>query len=80
MTEHGEPYSLPILQIGLSCDPKKRRSNQRKHKVDLPECESAFDAPMLTREDPREYYGELRLVRQDWANGRVVVWFGLTRE
>lgn len=35
----------------MTHDPAKRRSNKRKHKIDLAECEAAFDAPMLTRED-----------------------------
>jgi len=32
-----------------SHDPAKRRKNLEKHDVDLPTCEQAFDAPMLTR-------------------------------
>ena len=39
-------------------DPKKRKANLRRHKLDLAECYEAFDAPMLTREDTREDYGE----------------------
>lgn len=57
----------------MSYDPAKRRRNLRKHKLDLPGCEAAFDAPMLTREDDREKYGEQRLVSLGWAHGRVVV-------
>ena len=57
----------------MSYDPAKRRSNKRKHKIDLAACESAFDAPMLTREDVSEEYGEQRLVSLGWSNGRVVV-------
>jgi len=34
----------------MTHDPVKRRSNKRKHKIDLAECEAVFDAPMLTRE------------------------------
>ena len=57
----------------MSHDPTKGRKNLRKHKVDLPGCMGAFDAPMLTREDDREDYGEQRFVSLGWAHGRVVV-------
>jgi len=57
-------------------DPKKRKANLRKHKVDLTDCYEAFDAPMLTREDTREDYGEQRFVSLGLVSGKVVflVW------
>jgi len=57
----------------MASDPKKRRSNKRKHRVDLDGCEAAFDGLMLTREDASEGYGEQRLISLGWAHGRVVV-------
>lgn len=57
----------------VTYDPAKRKTNQRKHEIDLLECESVFDEPMLTREDTREFYGEQRLVSLGWLKGRVVV-------
>ena len=54
-------------------DPSKRKSNQDKHQIDLAECESVFDGPMLTREDTREKYGEERLISLGILKGRVVV-------
>jgi len=33
----------------------------RKHKIDLAELEPVFDHPMISVEDDRERYGELRL-------------------
>ena len=54
-------------------DPKKRRANLHKHKVDLAECYDAFDAPMVTREDTREDYGEQRFVSLGLVRGQVVV-------
>ena len=39
------------INMVMTYDPPKRRSNKRKHRIDLAECEAAFDAPMLTRED-----------------------------
>lgn len=54
-------------------DPKKRRANKRKHKIDLADAYAAFDAPMLTREDTREDYGEQRFASLGWLEGRVVV-------
>jgi uncharacterized DUF497 family protein len=41
-------------------DPKKRKANKRKHQIDLIEGYAAFDAPMITQEDPRDYGGEQR--------------------
>jgi uncharacterized DUF497 family protein len=57
----------------VSYDPKKRTRNKHKHGVDLPDCEAAFDGPMLTKEDARRSYGEQRLVSLGIAQGRVVV-------
>ena len=54
-------------------DSNKRRRNQRKHKIDLAECETVFDAPMLTREDTREDYGEERLVSLGLLKDKAVV-------
>jgi len=47
---------------------------------DLAECESVFDTPMLTREDAREAYGEMRLQSLCWLNGRVAVLAWTDRE
>jgi uncharacterized DUF497 family protein len=57
-------------------DPAKRKKNQRKHQIDLAECEAVFDGPMLTREE----YGEQRLVSLGWLKGRVVVLVWTDRE
>ena len=54
-------------------DPKKRKANLRKHKVDLTAGYAAFDAPRVTREDTREDYGEQRFVSLGLAKGKVVV-------
>jgi uncharacterized protein len=64
----------------MSYDPAKRRSNKRKHKIDLAECEAAFDSPMLTREDDSRHYGEQRLISLAWLRGRVVVLVWTDRE
>ena len=50
-------YSLRMI----TWDDPKRRENLRKHKIDLAELEPVFDYPMVTVEDSRESYGELRL-------------------
>lgn len=57
----------------MSHDPAKRKRNLRKHNVDLPGCMEAFDAPMLTREDDRDNYGEQRLISLGQAHGTIVV-------
>ena len=60
----------------ISWDEAKRRENLRKHRIDLAELEPVFDAPMVTVEDNRESYGELRLQSLGMWRGRVVflVW------
>lgn len=54
----------------------KRQSNISKHGIDLAELESVFDAPMITVEDDRANYAELRLQSLGYWQGRVVflVW------
>ena len=64
----------------MTYDPRKRRSNKRKHKIDLVDCEAVFDAPMLTREDASQDYGEQRLISLGWLQGRVVVLVWTDRE
>lgn len=61
-------------------DPVKRKINLKKHEMDLAECESVFDGPMLTREDASEGYGEQRLVSLGWLKGRVVLLVWTDRE
>jgi uncharacterized protein len=60
----------------ISWDESKRRENIRRHRIDLAELEPVFDAPMVTVEDSRESYGELRLQSLGMWCGRVVflVW------
>lgn len=64
----------------MSYSADKRRKNQRKHQIDLAECDAAFDAPMLTHEDAREDYGEQRFVSLGLLNGKVVVLVWTDRE
>lgn len=60
----------------ITWDEAKRRENFKKHKIDLAELEPAFDLPMVTVEDDREPYGELRLQSLAMWRGRIVflVW------
>jgi uncharacterized protein len=57
----------------VTFDPAKRAANLRRHQIDLADCESVFDRPMLTREDVSEDYGEERLISLALLNGKVVV-------
>jgi uncharacterized protein len=57
----------------MTYDPAKRRLNLRRHRIDLADCDEIFDAPMLTREDASQEYGEQRLISLGWLKGRVVV-------
>ncbi len=60
----------------ISWDEPKRQVNLRKHKIDLADLEPVFDSPMITVEDARERYGELRLQSLGMWHGRVIflVW------
>jgi len=60
----------------ITWDQPKRRENIRLHKIDLADLESVFDNPMVTVEDTRAPYGELRLQSLGIWRGRVVflVW------
>ena len=60
----------------ITWDESKRRLNLKKHRIDIAEVESAFDSPMITGEDDREAYGELRLQSLAFWRNRVVfiVW------
>lgn len=62
-------YNLRMVTF----DEAKRVANISKHGIDLAQCESAFDFPMVTCEDNREAYGEQRLKSFAWWNNRVVV-------
>ena len=56
----------------ITWDEQKRRENIRNHKIDLADLESVFDSPMITVEDTRAPYGELRLQSLGLWGGRVV--------
>jgi uncharacterized DUF497 family protein len=60
----------------IAWDEVKRRANIRKHGIDFADLESVFDFPMLTLEDDRLPYGELRFQSLCMWSGRVVflVW------
>ena len=75
-----QPLNAYTINTVVTYDPAKRRSNKRKHKIDLADCEAAFDAPMLTREDASQDYGEQRLISLGWLQGRVVVLVWIDRE
>ena len=60
----------------ITWDEPKRRQNLSKHKIDLAALEPVFESPMVTVEDARESYGELRLQSLGMSHGRVIflVW------
>jgi uncharacterized protein len=60
----------------ISWDETKRRKNIKEHKIDLVDLEPVFDHHMITVEDDREAYGELRLQSLGMWRERVVflVW------
>lgn len=56
----------------ITWDESKRRKNLRKHQIDLADLEPVFDLPMVTVEDDRESYEELRLQSLGVWRGSVV--------
>lgn len=60
----------------ITWDENKRSKNRSDHDIDLAEVGCVFDSPMVTVEDEREVYGEMRLQSLGWFRERVVflVW------
>lgn len=60
----------------ISYDESKRQKNIAKHGIDLATLSSFFDGDLLTREDAREAYGELRFQSVGWLETDMlfVVW------
>lgn len=60
----------------ITWDEPKRLLNIRKHRIDLAILEPVFDLPMVTIEDDRQSYGEVRLQSLGVWKGQVVflVW------
>ena len=71
----GRAKRIYILRM-ITWDEPKRETNLRKHRIDLANLEPVFDNPMVSVEDDRESYGELRLQSLGMWQGRVVflVW------
>ena len=60
----------------ITWDEAKRRENIKKHGLDLAALETVFDQPMISVEDDRQSYGELRVQSLGMWQGRIVflVW------
>lgn len=60
----------------VTFDEAKRHANLVKHGIDLAALSGFFDGDLLTREDTREAYGELRFQSVGWhMDGMLfVVW------
>ncbi len=60
----------------ITWDEAKRRENIKKHGLDLADLEPVFDHPMISVEDARQSYDELRVQSLGMWQGRVVflVW------
>ncbi|MDR3054402.1 MAG: BrnT family toxin [Zoogloeaceae bacterium] len=56
----------------VTYDEAKRTINLKRHGIDLADCVRIFDAPMLTDEDTRLAYGEVRFDSLGWLDGCVV--------
>lgn len=66
--------SLNCIYVGLmiTWDENKREQNIRNHELDFVGCEAVFDFPVVSWDDDREAYGELRINLLGWLDGRVV--------
>jgi uncharacterized protein len=53
-------------------DDTKRQINIQQHGLDFWGCETVFDGPVVTWDDDREAYGELRINLLGWLHGTVV--------
>jgi len=53
-------------------DETKRKSNLAKHGIDFRDAPAIFDGPLVTVEDMREDYGELRYIALGLLEGVVV--------
>lgn len=53
-------------------DERKRQSNLKDHGLDFSGCEAVFDGPVVTWDDDRVAYGELRINLLGWLHGIVV--------
>ena len=56
----------------ITWDEAKRRENIKKHGLDLAALETVFDQPMISVEDARQSYGELRVQSLGMWQGRIV--------
>jgi len=56
----------------MTWDEAKRQANLRNHGLDFVGCDAVFDHPVVTEEDSRWAYGELRIILLGWLRGRVV--------
>ncbi len=56
----------------VTWDETKRQCNISKHQLDFKGCESIFDYPVVSWDDDREAYGELRMNLLGWLDGIVV--------
>lgn len=50
------------MHVGFEWDPRKNRSNLRKHGIDFRDAILAFDTPYLEGPDDRHDYGEERMI------------------
>ena len=61
------------MGVNFEWDDDKNRENIRKHELDFADAHRIFDAPMLTRVDKRENYGEERFVGVGFLRNLIVV-------
>ena len=60
----------------ITFDQSKRQGNLAKHGIDLAALSGFFDGDLLTREDARDAYGELRFQSVGWHAEDMLSLFG----
>ena len=56
----------------VTWDEAKRLGNIKNHGLDFVGCENVFDSPVITRDDDRVQYGELRINLLGVLAGNIV--------
>jgi uncharacterized DUF497 family protein len=64
--------TAPLPPTATPTAHRARLRNIKAHALDFVGCEAVFDSPVVTWDDDRIAYGELRINLLGWLNGFVV--------
>jgi uncharacterized DUF497 family protein len=69
-------HSASTIRCLNTWDEAKRQQNLKDHGIDFADLDGFFDGDLLTREDVREAYGEVRYQSIGVFNGVPCSWLG----